>query len=122
MVCPGQTFANIVGLKTGKLLQNLGGITTFLPFTLLAIAGIYALATQPAANSFALSNWIPDLSNLSNINLWATIPFAYAGLELSSTLAGEIKNPKRNLPLSVFITAPIVFLFYFIHLLALLHF
>ena len=51
----GSTFANIVGLKTGKWLQNLGGITTFLPFTLLAIAGIYALATQPAANSFALS-------------------------------------------------------------------
>lgn len=110
----GSTFANIVGLKTGKWVQNLGGITTFLPFTLLAFAGFYALATQPAANSFKLSNWIPDLHDLSNINLWATIPFAYAGLELSSTLAGEIKNPKRNLPLSVFITAPIVFLFYFI--------
>jgi signal transduction histidine kinase len=36
------------------------------------------------------------------LNLWATIAFAFAGLELSSTMGNEIQNPRRNLPRSIY--------------------
>ncbi|HEY2728052.1 MAG TPA: APC family permease, partial [Parafilimonas sp.] len=108
------TLINIRGLKQSRWLQNVGGMGAYLPFIFLAFSGLYALITQHAANSFNASNWKPDWNNFSYLNLWATVPFAYTGLELSSTLAAEIKNPNRNLPLSVYIAAPLIGLFYII--------
>jgi amino acid transporter len=46
------------------------------------------------------------------LNLWATIAFAFAGLELSSTMGSEIKNPSRNLPRSIYLSAPAVAFIY----------
>ena len=52
------------------------------------------------AHALTWSELKPDLTNLPMLNLWATIAFAFAGLELSSTMGSEIKNPSRNLPRS----------------------
>src|SRR3979411_1535075 len=46
------------------------------------------------------------------LNLWATIAFAFAGLDLSSTMGHEIPKPRRNLPRSIYIAAPLVALIY----------
>jgi amino acid transporter len=59
-----------------------------------------------------LSQLTPDLTNLSMLNLWATIAFAFAGLELSSTMGSEIRDPSRTLPRSIYIAAPAVALIY----------
>lgn len=46
------------------------------------------------------------------LNLWATIAFAFAGLELSSTMGSEIQDPRRNLRRSIYLAAPVVALIY----------
>jgi amino acid transporter len=51
---------------------------------------------------------LPDLGDWSSLNLWASIAFAFAGLELSAVLGDEVKNPKRNLPRSILISAPLI--------------
>jgi amino acid transporter len=48
------------------------------------------------------------------LNLWATIAFAFAGLELSSTMASEIKDAPRTLPRSIYVTAPIIAVVYIV--------
>ncbi len=40
---------NIVGVRTGRWLQNLGAIGTYLPGVLLVALGVYAAFTRPAA-------------------------------------------------------------------------
>jgi amino acid transporter len=40
----------------------------------------------------------PNVTDLSTLNLWASIAFAFAGLELSSTMGEETANPTRDLP------------------------
>jgi len=50
----------------------------------------------------------PDLKNLPALNLLASIAFAFAGLELAPTMADEVENPRRNLPRSIFISAPLI--------------
>ena len=99
---------NIIGVGTGRWLQNIGGISIFLPGLLLVILGLYRLANGTPAHSLAWSELKPDLTNLPMLNLWATIAFAFAGLELSSTMGSEIKDPRRNLPRSIYISAPAV--------------
>jgi amino acid transporter len=103
---------NIVGVGTGKWLQNAGGISVFLPGILLILLGLHAALTRATANPFTFGQLKPDLTNLPMLNLWATIAFAFAGLELSSTMGNEIRNPRRNLPRSIYIAAPLVALIY----------
>ena len=103
---------NVIGVATGKWLQNIGGICVYLPGILLILLGLYAALTKAPANTLTLSQLKPDLTNLPLLNLWATIAFAFAGLELSSTMGHEIHNPRRTLPRSIYIAAPLVALIY----------
>jgi amino acid transporter len=105
---------NVVGVGTGKWLQNIGGLSVFLPGILLVALGIYRLVSGTPANTISLADLKPDLGNLPMLNLWATIAFAFAGLELSSTMASEIKDARLNLPRSIYLTAPIVAVVYII--------
>src|SRR6202521_6038315 len=67
---------NIVGVGTGKWLQNAGGISVFLPGILLILLGLHAVLTKATANPLTFAQLKPDLTNLPMLNLWATIAFA----------------------------------------------
>jgi amino acid transporter len=103
---------NIVGLKTGRWLQNLGAIGTYIPGLLLIGLGLHAALTRPSATPLNSSTLIPDLGALSELNLWASIAFAFAGLELCAVMGGEVRDPKRTLPRSIFISAPLIAFIY----------
>jgi glutamate:GABA antiporter len=99
---------NIVGLGTGKWLQNAGGIGTYIPGMVIILLGLYGLMTGEPANPINSETLKPDFTNLPSLNLLATVAFAFAGLELSSTMGDEVENPRRNLPRSIFISAPLI--------------
>ena len=103
---------NIVGLGTGKWLQNAGGVGTYIPGLILILLGAYGAMSAPPANQLSLETLKPDLNNLPALNLLASIAFAFAGLELASTMADEVENPRRNLPRSIFISAPLIAIVY----------
>jgi amino acid transporter len=102
------TLLNIVGLGTGKWLHNIGGVATYVPGIILIALGLTAVVMRPSANAFTSSNIVPDVTDLSTLNLWASIAFAFAGLELSSTMGEETANPKRDLPRAILIAAPLI--------------
>src|SRR6266576_5592799 len=99
---------NIVGLGTGKWLQNAGGVGTYIPGLILILLGLHGAMTASPANEFSLTTLKPDLNNIPALNLLASIAFAFAGLELASAMADEVENPRRNLPRSIFISAPLI--------------
>ena len=104
---------NIVGVGTGKWLQNAGGIGTYIPGLILIALGAVAIAMHRApANPITPQNIVPDMSDLGELNLWASIAFAFAGLELSSAMGGEVRNPRRTLPRAILIAAPLIALVY----------
>jgi amino acid transporter len=106
-------FLNIVGAGTGKWLQNVGGIGTYIPGVVLIGLGAFAIFSgHPSANPITLHNIKPDLGNLSGLNLWASIAFAFAGLELSSAMGGEVRDARRTLPRAILISAPLIALIY----------
>src|SRR5438105_1236241 len=94
-------------------LRHLGTTAKFGPGSLLMgliliLLGVYGAMTAPPANELSLATLKPDLNNLPALNLLASIAFAFAGLELASTMADEVENPRRNLPRSIFISAPLI--------------
>ncbi len=104
---------NIVGVGTGKWLQNAGGIGTYIPgLILIALGATVILMHRAPANPITSRNIVPDLGNLGELNLWASIAFAFAGLELSSAMGGEVRDPRRTLPRAILIAAPLIALVY----------
>ena len=105
-------WVNIVGLKTGRWLQNLGALGTYVPGAVLVGFGIHAALTRPAATPITLDTITPRFGDMSQLNLWASIAFAYAGLELCAVMGDEIKNPRRTLPRSILVSAPFIAFLY----------
>lgn len=103
---------NIVGVGAGKWLQNAGGVGTYIPGIVVILVGIYAFATHTPASPIAAHDLVPNLKDYDALNLWASIAFAFAGLELSATMGDEIDNPRRNLPRAIYISAPLIALAY----------
>ncbi len=104
---------NVVGVGTGKWLQNAGGVGTYIPGLILIVLGGIAVAMhRTAANPITARNVVPDLGNFGELNLWASIAFAFAGLELSSAMGGEVRDPRRTLPRAILIAAPLIALVY----------
>lgn len=105
-------WLNLVGLNVGKWLQNVGAIGSYLPGLAIVVLGIVAVFTRAPANRFTAASMTPDLSKIPELNLWASIAFAFAGLELSATLGGEIRDPRRMLPRSILLAAPFIAVVY----------
>jgi glutamate:GABA antiporter len=105
-------WLNIVGLKTGRWLQNVGAVGTYIPGAVLIGFGLHALLTRGPATPITLDTLTPNLRDMSALNLWASIAFAYAGLELCSVMGDEVKDPRRTLPRSIYIAAPFIAFLY----------
>ena len=106
---------NFREVKTGALLQNIFTITKVAALLLLVILGIYfgMNGTGHAAN---FSPAFPDVINWGTIGIFGA---ALTGSLFSADAwnnvtytAGEVRNPQRNLPLSLFIGTSTVILIY----------
>lgn len=102
------TAANVVGLKFGKWIDNIAGVSAYLICGVLAVLAVAIYFTHGSASRF---EWI-EKPTWVRINFWSQMAYALSGLEMAPILAGEIRDPKRNLPRSAFIAAPVIGIFY----------
>jgi amino acid transporter len=75
---------------------------------LIGLGAFFVFTGRPSANPITRENIVPNLHSLEGLNLWASIAFAFAGLELSSAMGGEVRDPRRTLPRAVLISAPLI--------------
>lgn len=114
---------NIIGLRTGKWIQNVGTIGIWVPAGLLISAGALALATIGSATSFTARALVPDVSahdSLGTIALWSAMCFAFSGFEISSYVSREVKDPARTIPRGVLIAGAAIAVIYIVGSLSLL--
>ena len=104
--------ANVIGLRRGKWIQNVGAISTGAVFIVLAIGGIWAWAQYGSATEFTASSLMPNLANYATLTFFATMTFAFAGLELGPAMGGEIINPARAIPRAMLISGLIISVIY----------
>jgi APA family basic amino acid/polyamine antiporter len=98
-------FINVFGAKQGIVVVKLITIIKLLP--LLGII-IFGFGYVKASNL----HWeqLPSLKIFSNATL--VLFFAFAGFETSLGASGEIKNPKRTVPLSIYFAGIFVLIVY----------
>jgi len=119
------TFTNTRGIREGKIIQ-----TTFTSAKLLALFGLIIFGFLLAKNSFWAENWQTGLDAvkatpdkgwepISGLVLIGAVAVAMVGSIFSSDawnnvtfIAGEIKNPRRNIGLALFLGTLIVTIIY----------
>jgi amino acid transporter len=99
------TILNIIGMERAKWVQNIGGIATWISIALLLILGIVYVINNGSAHPFTPEKLIPDITDFSLLPFFAIVAFSFGGLELAPVMAGEIQNPKRNIPRAIFISS-----------------
>jgi amino acid transporter len=90
---------NIVGLRVGKWLNNIGGIGIVLAAATLLILTLLT-AHKAGPTMAAVDLRIPHNPRFV-LNSFGVICFALVGLELASVMGDEIEEPRRTLPPAV---------------------
>src|ERR1019366_6822635 len=94
----------IFGLKSGRWVQNIGGLASWLPAIALAVVGLMALLHGGSATPITARSLIPSFDKLPTILFFANLCFGFAGLELAPMLAGEVIEPRKTFPRAIVIS------------------
>ena len=97
-------FFNIVGMKTGKWVQNIGGLAQWLPSAALLLVGLVALFRSGSATPITAASLLPNFAALPTVLFFANLCFGFAGLELAPTMADECVDPCRTFPKAITIS------------------
>jgi glutamate:GABA antiporter len=110
---------NIVGLRYGRWLNNFGALGTWIPATLLILLGGYALVRFGSSTPFHSPDLVPVFT-MGTVGFFSQICFGFSGLELGSMMAGEIVDPRKNVPRAIYISGAIITCIYVLGTAALL--
>jgi amino acid transporter len=105
------TIVNIYGLEVGKWLNNAGAVSRWTVTLLLVALGAVAWWKFGPATPIDTTTMRPGLQ-LKDIIFWSVIAFAWTGPEGLPLVGGEIKNPRRTIPLGLMLAAPAIAIIY----------
>jgi amino acid transporter len=103
---------NIIGVERAKWIAGMGAFAAIAVFVVLAITGTWTWIAHGSATPFAPTSLVPDVSNFTTLTFFATMTFAFAGMELAPAMAGEIKDPKRTIPRAIVISGLVIAVIY----------
>ncbi len=106
------TVLNLFGMERAKWVQNVGGIAIWICVALLLVLGIVFITNHESGHPFSLNKLIPDITDFSLLPFFAMVAFSFGGLELAPVMAGEINNPRRNIPRAIIFSSISVGLIY----------
>lgn len=107
------TALNFKGVKVASMFQNFTMVARIIPLFLIIILGITMghetlnLSIMPDGGPVSISGMITMIAFATFASLWA-----YEGWTNLNTVAEEMKNPKRDLPLSIIISLAFITIVY----------
>ncbi len=111
---------NVVGVKVGKWVQNVGAIGTFGPILILAVLAGIIVHLGKSATHFTLMDILPTKFDYGTVSFWSSMCFALAGLELAAVMSGEIVDAGRTIQKATYISGIAIVAVYLIGTVSLL--
>lgn len=104
----GVTAVSVLGLRTAKWFQNVGGIAQLLTFAGLLLVPLVALHRGVLKSYHPMAAALPKFS-VFNLNILGKLALgALSGFEYVAILAGECRDPARSIGKSVLLAAPLI--------------
>ncbi|MCH9811442.1 APC family permease [bacterium] len=106
------TFLNCLGMHLSSWISTAGAIFgTLLPMLFIITLGfIYFFKGRPLAIEMSWGTFFPEKTGIDKLAFFSSILFGLLGLEMAATHAGEMRNPKRDYPKSLFISVIVILL------------
>lgn len=106
VIIVGATIYNLIGVKVASVVQSLSMVAKLVPIAIVMFVALFVGKVSPdlslgSAGEFAASN-DTNIVSMMAIAIVAAL-WAYEGWSNLNTVAEEIKNPKKNLPLAIII-------------------
>lgn len=104
------TLVNLRGMKTSGWISTVGVILgTIIPGAIIIILGsMWAGGGHPMEISFTWQSFVPDLTHLDQLVLLAGVVLSLSGMEMSAVHAREVKNPQRDYPKAILLSAILI--------------
>ncbi len=102
---------NVRGLSLGKWISNLGALGTIGGAAIICLLAFMTL--QHNGSALPLSALRPVFHDWRLFAAFGTICYSLIGLDLASIMGDEIRDPRRNLPIAIFLGGVIAGLIYF---------
>ncbi len=96
---------NTAAPKFGGYVQNISTVIKLLPLVIIAVLGLYFAKPEPVISAETLKT-VKTSGWLSGIG---AVAFSYDGWIVSTSLAHEVRDSRRNLPIAL-VTAPLIIL------------
>lgn len=110
LICIALTWLTIwicnISVDAGVWVTNLGALFKVTVIAVLGLGGFWYASQNGVANEFTLSSMIPSVD--SGLGFLPVIIFNLMGFELIACMGDEIKDPRRDIPKSILISAVIV--------------
>jgi amino acid transporter len=105
------TFVNIIGVKIGGRVNDVLTIIKLSPLVLVIVSGIIFLTYNPEK---LIENYTPITPlGFDNFGTALVLVFwAFAGFEMGTIPASEVKNPRKIIPKAIVLGITMVILFY----------
>ncbi len=104
-------ITNIFAAGFGGKLQNLSMVIKLIPLVIIGFAGVIWGNSSAPFNSQALS----QIASTGWLGAIGPIAFSFDGWIISTSVAYDIKNSKRNLPLALVISPIIILVLYILY-------
>ncbi len=109
-MCVGLTWLTIwicnTSVDAGVWVTNLGALFKVIVITVLGVGGFWYASQNGVANEFTLASMTPSID--SGLGFLPVIIFNLMGFELIACMGDEIRNPQKDIPKSILISAAIV--------------
>jgi len=106
----GGTLINLKGMKASGIISTVGVIAgTIIPGALVITLGIVWLATGGEIQiGLSAGDLVPDITKMGNMTYLVAVLLAVAGMEMSAVHAQEVKNPQRDYPKAILLSAIVI--------------
>ena len=108
------SLMNIAGLKTSKMFTLTATVAKLIPIVLFSLFAIFFIS-----GGVSKGNFTPFLQLESGTNLFSSISstavyifYGFIGFETMSIVAGEMRNPEKNVPRAILGSISIVSVLY----------
>lgn len=107
------TWVNFLGMKVSGWISSITALLgTIIPILLIiGMGGFWVFSSKPIQISFSMNALIPDLSSINQLVLLSGILLGLSGMEMSAVHAKEVKNPQRDYPRGILLSAALILIF-----------
>lgn len=105
------TYVNVLGLGVGKWLNTAGAVCRWSITIILIVLGAAVWIKFGSATTFSAATLRPGI-HLKDVIFWSVIAFAWTGPEAVSFMGGEVREPRRSIPLGLALAAPAIAIIY----------